>query len=89
MKGEVEVKIISRDDSNMQAHTFHEGDCFLVLPNEQHYMRFCRETTLVVLYTHPFDEQHPDVLVDRNLPSLSEVYNKNNSRITNGKRNRT
>lgn len=82
LKGNLEVKVCQTggNSSNnsvktIQSRTFSEGDCFTILPYEQHYMNFLTDTILVVLYTHPIKLQgSTDILMDKKLPSLNEVF---------------
>lgn len=75
LKGKIEVSIFDTTSGNhLKATTFSKGDCFTIMPYEQHYMNFLTETVLVVLYTNPFNQEEPDILVDEGLPKLKEIF---------------
>ena len=74
VKGRVQVKTISVDNGQRESHIFQAGDCFAVLPGEQHYMKFLKETILAALYSIAVDKEKPDTFVDRRFPSLDEVF---------------
>lgn len=73
LHGEVKTKICT-SDGKVHSYTFHSGDCFEVLEAEQHYLKFLKDTTLVVLYSAPFNNSNPDVFVEIALPKLEEIF---------------
>ncbi len=73
-QGSLDLKAINRISGEANVRTFETGDCFLVGTQEQHYMRFQADTVLVILYSAPFNQQSPDILVDSKLPSLNDVF---------------
>ncbi|MCX8126668.1 MAG: cupin domain-containing protein [Dehalococcoidia bacterium] len=75
LSGKVRVKIFDTlSDCHVKSETFAEGDCFTIMPYEQHYMSFLTHTVMVVLYSQPFNEKEPDVMVDQRLPKLGEAF---------------
>jgi dTDP-4-dehydrorhamnose 3,5-epimerase-like enzyme len=75
IKGKVEVKTISVQTREVQHHTFHDNDCFVTLPMEQHYMKFHEDTTIAALYSEIYEGKDDDTLVDTEMPSLQSVFN--------------
>jgi len=74
--GELIVKVYPLKNGNPSSYSFKKGDCFEVIPGEQHYMQFCKDTTLVVLYSESFDQSHPDTFIQDNLPKLRDLFNE-------------
>ena len=74
LKGKLELKIIDRKSQILKMHTFRTNDCFLIHPNEQHYMKFLRETVLIILYKLPYNNKNPDTIVDCSLPKLEDIF---------------
>ena len=76
LKGQVEVKTISLKKDEIHNHIFYRGDCFLISPWEQHYMKFHKETILITLYSITYDKHNPDTFVENNLPQLGQIFDK-------------
>ena len=75
LEGSLILKIIPVKEGDESSYCFHQGDCFEVAPGEQHYMQFVEDTTLVVLYSEPFNSDNPDIFVEAELPDLKEIFN--------------
>ena len=75
LEGSLILKIIPVIEGDLLSYSFRKGDCFEVAPGEQHYMQFVDDTTLVVLYSEPFNADSPDIFVEEQLPDLKELFN--------------
>jgi hypothetical protein len=75
ISGNLDVIAMAPASKSTQYFSFATGDCFEVVPLEQHYMKFKEDTVLAVLYSKPFNSKAPDIHIYGDLPPLEEVFN--------------
>jgi mannose-6-phosphate isomerase-like protein (cupin superfamily) len=76
LRGKVLLKVGSVYSRKILTYELENNFCFEVLPQEQHYMKFIEDTTLVVLYSCVFDKDNNDTFVNLTLPPLKEIFNE-------------
>jgi quercetin dioxygenase-like cupin family protein len=74
LKGVLLLNTQSINGKNNYNYKLQKGDCFEILPEEQHYMKFIEESTLIVLYSESFDKANIDTFVSVGLPKVQEVF---------------
>ena len=78
LSGKLFLKVIQVNNKNTVSYVFNEGQCFEILPGEQHYMLFEQDTILVTLYSKSFSKSNPDTFVNNNLPTIKDMFNDTN-----------
>lgn len=59
--GEIELECISLVNAQKSKKMYRQDESFAIMPHTLHRIYVKKDTILVVLYSHVFDEQNPDL----------------------------